>query len=78
MDIAPSGSLSPGRWWEPHEIARAWPDLLDATSGHLPTHLLRDLAVTYDSTKVTRYLKVCPNPGDMNRRDAQDYVFPGD
>ena len=25
----------------------------------------------------TRYLKVCPEPDDMKRRDAQDYVFPG-
>jgi len=25
----------------------------------------------------TRHLKVCPEPNDMNRRNAQDFVFPG-
>lgn len=35
VEIAPGGDLSTGRWWTAPEIARAWPHLFDATSGHL-------------------------------------------
>lgn len=47
VEIAPGGELSAGRWWQPWEIARAWPHLLDATSGHLPMGLLPGLAAAY-------------------------------
>lgn len=41
VDVAPGGSLeSPSVWWTPSEISRAWPHLLDATSGHLPLWLV--------------------------------------
>lgn len=47
VEVAPGGDLVAGRWWQPAEIHRAWPDLLDATSGHLPAPLMMDLARAY-------------------------------
>lgn len=47
VDVAPGGSLQAGRWWDAAEIRRAWPDLLDATSGHLPAPLLREIAAAF-------------------------------
>jgi hypothetical protein len=38
------GDLKPGRWWTPAEIRRAWPGWFDATSGHLPAHLMVQIA----------------------------------
>lgn len=32
--------VNPSRWWTPGEIARQWPGRFDATSGHLPLHLM--------------------------------------
>lgn len=40
VEVAPDGPLRAGRWWRADEIAKAWPDLLDATSGHLGPPLL--------------------------------------
>lgn len=45
VDVGPRGSITPTRWWQPEEIRRAWPDLFDATSGHLPPPLMDRLAV---------------------------------
>jgi hypothetical protein len=42
--VAPGGDLVAARWWTPAEVHRAWPDLLDATSGHLPAHLMIELS----------------------------------
>lgn len=44
LDVSPSGDLVPTRWWTPGEIRRAWPHLFDATSGHLPLHLMERIA----------------------------------
>ncbi|MGR0187239.1 hypothetical protein [Azospirillum aestuarii] len=44
VEIAPGGDLSAGRWWTAPEIAKAWPHLLDATSGHLPVPLMAAVA----------------------------------
>lgn len=45
LDISPAGDLSPsGKWWTPAEIHAAFPDLFDATSGHLPAHLMIEIS----------------------------------
>lgn len=45
VDISPDGDLSPSnKWWTPAEIRFAFPDLFDATSGHLPAHLMITIA----------------------------------
>jgi hypothetical protein len=44
LAVGPGEGLSPGRWWQPHEIADTWPDRFDATSGHLPMHLMAQLS----------------------------------
>ena len=45
LSVGPGGALLPGRWWQPSEIAAVWPDRFDATSGHLPMHLMALFAV---------------------------------
>ncbi|HEY0837212.1 MAG TPA: hypothetical protein VGE72_25090 [Azospirillum sp.] len=44
VEVAPGGDLAPGRWWGADEIRRAWPHLLDATSGHLGAPLMAQIA----------------------------------
>lgn len=44
VDVAPGGALEAGRWWGADEIRRAWPHLLDATSGHLPPPIMVEVA----------------------------------
>ena len=44
IDVSPRGDLIAGHWWTPGEIARTWPHLFDATSGHLPVHLMVEVA----------------------------------
>ncbi len=44
VDISRTGDLEPGRWWDAAEIRRAWPDLFDATSGHLPAPVMAEIA----------------------------------
>ncbi|MBP2291030.1 hypothetical protein [Azospirillum rugosum] len=44
VEIAPGGDLSAGKWWTASEIAKAWPHLLDATSGHLPVPVMAAVA----------------------------------
>lgn len=44
VEIAPGGDLSAGKWWTAPEIARAWPHLFDATSGHLPPPVMSAVA----------------------------------
>ena len=44
VEVSPGGELSAGKWWQPAEIRRVWPDLFDATSGHLPMPLMIDIA----------------------------------
>lgn len=44
LDISPSGDIAPtGKWWTPAEIHRAFPDLFDATSGHLPAWMMIEI-----------------------------------
>lgn len=40
VDVSPSGTLVANGWWTPAQVRRCWPDALDATSGHLPLHVL--------------------------------------
>jgi hypothetical protein len=48
VDISPCGDLSPSsKWWEVSEIRKAFPNLFDATSGHLPIPLMVDIAHEY-------------------------------
>lgn len=47
VEVGPRGMLRPSVWWEASDIARAWPGHFDATSGHLPGYLMRDLAVCF-------------------------------
>ncbi len=44
VEIAPQGDLSAGKWWTASEIARAWPHLFDATSGHLSPPVMSAVA----------------------------------
>ena len=60
LAIAPDGDLESHRWFTQEEIARLFPNLFDATSGHLPIHLMREIAdelrvnLTFDTG--TRYI----------------------
>lgn len=47
LDISPTGVLQANTWWTPAEIAKAFPDYFDTTSGHLPLHLMKDIAVAF-------------------------------
>lgn len=44
LDISPTGTLVARGWWKPDKIHATWPHLFDATSGHLPMHMLKRLA----------------------------------
>jgi hypothetical protein len=46
-EVGPRGDLKTEKWWTMAEIHRAWPDLFDATSGHLPIPLMGDIAKAY-------------------------------
>lgn len=43
IEIGPGGALTANRWWTQDEIAKAFPYRFDATSGHLPLHLVEAL-----------------------------------
>jgi|WetSurSiteA1Bulk_404760.scaffolds.fasta_scaffold25453_2 hypothetical protein len=43
VDVSPRGAISPNKWWTPTEIHECWPDLFDATSGHLPLWMMLDI-----------------------------------
>jgi hypothetical protein len=47
VDISETGDLIARSWWHAADIRRAWPDLLDATCGHLPAPLMGELATAY-------------------------------
>lgn len=48
LDISPQGDLrATKKWWTPQEIHRIWPDLFDATSGHLPLALMVKISEEY-------------------------------
>lgn len=47
VDVSPNGKLEATQWWQPEEIRKAWPDLFDATAGHLPAYLMVRLAKAY-------------------------------
>ena len=44
IEIGPRGVLSTGKWWTPAEIHNTFPNLFDATSGHLPLPVLVEVA----------------------------------
>lgn len=46
-EVGPKGDLKTDKWWTLAEIHRAWPDLFDATSGHLTVPLMGDIAKAY-------------------------------
>jgi hypothetical protein len=46
-EVGPRGDLKTDKWWTMAEIHRAWPDLFDATSGHLAVPLMGDIAKAY-------------------------------
>lgn len=45
LDISPQGDLTSNRWFSMNEIRQLFPMAFDATSGHLPTDLMREIAV---------------------------------
>jgi len=47
VEVGPSGELKTAKWWTQAEIHRAWPDLFDATSGHLSVPLMCDIAKAF-------------------------------
>lgn len=46
-EVGPRGDLKTDKWWTMAEIHRAWPDLFDATSGHLSVPLMGDIAKAF-------------------------------
>lgn len=44
IDISPQGDLTANRWFTMEEIRQRFPQAFDATSGHLPTDLMREIA----------------------------------
>ena len=44
VGVAPGGELQALRWFKPAEVARTFPGLFDATSGHLPLELMYEIA----------------------------------
>src|SRR5437016_658912 len=47
IEVGPRGDLKTEKWWTPAEIHRTWPDLFDATSGHLSAPLMGDIAKAF-------------------------------
>ena len=47
VEVGPTGALRPGCWWAAEKIARTWPHLLDATSGHLPVPIMASVAEAF-------------------------------
>lgn len=48
-EVGPRGDLKTEKWWTVAEIHHAWPDLFDATSGHLNVPLMGDIAKAYNA-----------------------------
>ena len=44
VGVGPAGELGARAWWPASRIAATWPHLLDATSGHLPTPIMAEIA----------------------------------
>jgi hypothetical protein len=47
LEVGPRGDLKTEKWWTQAEIHRAWPDLFDATNGHLSAPLMGDIAKAF-------------------------------
>src|SRR6266480_652677 len=47
VEVGPRGDLKTEKWWTMAEIHKAWPELFDATSGHLAVPLMGDIAKAY-------------------------------
>lgn len=47
IEIGPRGVLNTGKWWTPAEIHNTFPNLFDATSGHLPLPLMVAIAADF-------------------------------
>lgn len=52
LDVSPTGDMLALRWFEPSEIARTFPGMLDATSGHLPMECMLEVAREYEGVDV--------------------------
>lgn len=47
VDISPKGGLSAQKWWSVAEIAKAFPTMFDATSGHLSVALMAEIGQAF-------------------------------
>jgi hypothetical protein len=47
IDVSARGEIEARKWWTPAEIKKCWPDLFDATSGHLPAWLMLKIATAF-------------------------------
>jgi hypothetical protein len=47
VEVGPRGDLKTEKWWTMAEIHKAWPELYDATSGHLAVPVMGDIAKAY-------------------------------
>jgi hypothetical protein len=47
LEVGPRGDLKTEKWWTQAKIHRTWPDLFDATSGHLSVPLMGDIAKAF-------------------------------
>jgi hypothetical protein len=54
VEVGPKGPISANRWWSPEDIHISWPDLFDATPGHLPVALMVRIAQALASTRRSR------------------------
>jgi hypothetical protein len=43
LEIGPKGPVQANSWWSPADIHRIFPTRFDATSGHLPMHLMHTI-----------------------------------
>jgi hypothetical protein len=69
VDISPTGDMEARRWWTMAEIHKAWPDLLDATSGHLPVSLMNQIAESFEA-----YLGDLPNEVEVPTGSGETLV----
>jgi hypothetical protein len=68
--IAPNGVLAPtNHWWTPPEIREVWPDYFDATSGHLPLHLM--VAMVRELARWPQRFGLLPTP-----EPGESYIVP--
>lgn len=68
VEVGPKGDLSTSKWWTPEGIHQVWPDLFDATPGHLPMPLMARIAEEFKD-----YLS---HDSQLKINDQNEYLVP--